>query len=76
MYLGLRDSKVVFRLKTAISQRLREEKRTLEKAPERPAQFAFLLLRILRREIGYNFLETRVAAQRIPGRVQFQVTIA
>jgi hypothetical protein len=37
---------------------------------------SFLLLRILRREIGYNFLETWVAAQRIPGRVQFQVTIA
>jgi len=42
----------------------------------KPCKFAFLLLRILRREIGYNFLETWVAAQRIPVRVQFQVTIA
>jgi len=40
------------------------------------AKFALLLLRILRCEIGYNFLETWVAAQRIPVRVQFQVTIA
>ncbi len=39
-------------------------------------QVRLLLLRILRREIGYNFLETWVAAQRIPVRVQFQVTIA
>ena len=42
----------------------------------KPCKFAFLLLRILRREIGYNFLETWVAAQRIPARVQFQITIA
>ena len=46
----------------------------LNRKEGRPSSFLFL--RILRREIGYNFLETWVAAQRIPARVQFQITIA
>ena len=35
-----------------------------------------LRLRILGCEIRYNLFETRVAAQRIPERVQFQVPVA
>jgi hypothetical protein len=37
---------------------------------------SLLLPRILRCEIGYNFLEARVAAERIPERVKFQVAVA
>ena len=55
-----------------VAQFLPPEHSTVRKA----VQVRLLLLRILRCEIGYNFLETWVAAQRIPVRMQFQVTIA
>jgi hypothetical protein len=63
---------VIVREAFEVAQFLRSARSTVRK----PAKFAFLFFGIPRREIGYNFLETWVAAQRIPVRVQFQVTVA
>jgi hypothetical protein len=56
---------VITREAFEVAQFLRSVRSTVRKA----GQVRFLFLGIPRREIGYNFLETWVAAQRIPVRV-------